>query len=295
MRNRGFLVILLGVVLALLTSQALAQAPIDGWDKAKFGMSPEELREAYGEEEEYYKDTYYQELDYIEKRYGGVDLNRWESKGYKQHKENLGKYKPFWKETEEYWSREERGFGHPLTLYPRQPFKILGEENTSITFGFVANKLYNIEITLRVEIDVFVYILPESHIEEAARKNQMSKQKLVALKNALARKYGDSFGKEEEELERKYDSVTFGEYMIPIRREILIWSDAKGNTVKLQSDFEQFRLGQKDYSLLSQFTICYFDKELTELGEKKENQWRKEVAQWEKRGEELRTKGLDSF
>ena len=37
-----------------LASQVLAQAPIKGWDKAKFGMSPTELREAYKEEEEYF-------------------------------------------------------------------------------------------------------------------------------------------------------------------------------------------------------------------------------------------------
>ena len=44
-------------ILTLIFSlQALAKkAEITGWDKAKFGMSPEELKKAYREEEEYFK------------------------------------------------------------------------------------------------------------------------------------------------------------------------------------------------------------------------------------------------
>ncbi len=55
MRNRNLLTIFVGMAFTLfITSQALAQAPIEGWDKAKFGMSPKELKEAYKEEEQYF-------------------------------------------------------------------------------------------------------------------------------------------------------------------------------------------------------------------------------------------------
>ncbi|GAH85684.1 unnamed protein product, partial [marine sediment metagenome] len=62
MRNRNLLTTFMGVALALsLASQALAQAPIDGWDKAKFGMSPGEVETAYDEEmsEKYSEDGAY--------------------------------------------------------------------------------------------------------------------------------------------------------------------------------------------------------------------------------------------
>ncbi|GAH87915.1 unnamed protein product, partial [marine sediment metagenome] len=51
MRNRNLLVIFTVMALTLFCiPQALAQAPIEGWDKAKFGMSPEEVIGAYQEE-----------------------------------------------------------------------------------------------------------------------------------------------------------------------------------------------------------------------------------------------------
>ncbi len=34
----------------MFASQVLAQAPIEGWDKAKFGMSPGDIENAFGEE-----------------------------------------------------------------------------------------------------------------------------------------------------------------------------------------------------------------------------------------------------
>ena len=65
MRNRGFLVIFAGMMLTLFfASQVLAQASIEGWDKAKFGMTVEEVEAAYGEEIERLdrKDKAYYEL-----------------------------------------------------------------------------------------------------------------------------------------------------------------------------------------------------------------------------------------
>jgi len=69
MRNRNLLVIFIVIALTLFfASQVLAQAPIEGWDKAKFGMSPEEVRTAYSEElieegdKEFYKNKAYRLL-----------------------------------------------------------------------------------------------------------------------------------------------------------------------------------------------------------------------------------------
>ena len=62
MRNRNLLTTFMGVALALfLASQVLAQTPIDGWDKAKFGMSPEEVERAYSIVGEEYREgkSYY--------------------------------------------------------------------------------------------------------------------------------------------------------------------------------------------------------------------------------------------
>ncbi|TET62228.1 hypothetical protein E3J48_04525 [Candidatus Aerophobetes bacterium] len=63
MKVRKVLVVLIGVILALfLASQVLAEVPIEGWDKAKFGMSPEEVRSAYAEEEEFFRpDAFWEE------------------------------------------------------------------------------------------------------------------------------------------------------------------------------------------------------------------------------------------
>jgi len=60
---RKVLVVLIGVILALfLASQVLAEVPIEGWDKAQFGMSPEEVRSAYAEEEEFFRpDAFWEE------------------------------------------------------------------------------------------------------------------------------------------------------------------------------------------------------------------------------------------
>lgn len=58
MRNRDFLVIFARMILTLhFTSQVLAQAPIEGWGKARFGMTLEESKAVYGEDEAYSNET----------------------------------------------------------------------------------------------------------------------------------------------------------------------------------------------------------------------------------------------
>jgi len=62
MRKRNLLMTFVVMALTLsFASQVLAQAPIEGWDKARFGMSPGEVETAYGEEmsERYSEDGAY--------------------------------------------------------------------------------------------------------------------------------------------------------------------------------------------------------------------------------------------
>jgi len=70
MRNQKLLVIFTGLTLVLfLISSGLAQAPIVYMFKAEFGMTPEELRAAYKEEEENYNNAWQQKMEYVEKYY----------------------------------------------------------------------------------------------------------------------------------------------------------------------------------------------------------------------------------
>lgn len=104
-------------LILLFVSQTIAQVPIEGWDKAKFGMSPEELRDAYKEEEEYF-----------------------------EQKPHLG---DFWSVTEENrFGRIHPLFGWsgplPYTLYTGE-LRVLGEK-AGLHFRFVNTKLFEIEI-----------------------------------------------------------------------------------------------------------------------------------------------------
>ncbi len=85
MRNQKLLVTLAGLTLFILfIPLALAQAPIEGWDKAKFGMSPEQVKETYREEieelkknspelifEGYREEQAYYELSFIDRALKG--------------------------------------------------------------------------------------------------------------------------------------------------------------------------------------------------------------------------------
>ena len=58
MKNRNTLAVFVGASLVLFfTSKVLAQtSAIEGWDKAKFGMTPEEVRKIYSAEEKYFEE-----------------------------------------------------------------------------------------------------------------------------------------------------------------------------------------------------------------------------------------------
>jgi len=63
LQNKLGIAVIITVIVVIFSLQALAKkAEITGWDKAKFGMSPEQLKGVYVEEEEYFKpDAFWQE------------------------------------------------------------------------------------------------------------------------------------------------------------------------------------------------------------------------------------------
>jgi len=281
MKNRKTLIIFIGMSLTLFfTSQVLAQAPIEGWGKAKFGMSPEEVKEAYKKEKEYYEDKFYQEINFIKKYYAN-DLEKMAIESAAKVAANLDR-KEFWYEREECWSREKEGIGYPHQLLNTW-LQILGENTEAIVFNFVHNQLYNIEIK-------WEYLDLGKTFPPGLKEESKLSSKLIKLKNILIKKYGDSFKK--EELKEK---AGFTETSAVVKEEILTWVDESGNTLKVENRFRQLRYKKQNYNILYYCAINYFDANLAELWARKQIQWRKEVAEWEKREKRLREKEMESF
>lgn len=293
MGNRKLSVIFTVMALTLFSvSQALAQTPIEGWDKAEFGMSPEEVREAYAEEEQYYKDEYYQKLEYIEKYYSRRPFAGWE-RALERERNSHGEYEEFWKEGEECWSREGEGIGYPyaLSCFWFAP-----------NFSFVDGKLYKIEIYFYETTIRDLHYISDSFLEEDIERNGEKEQKLIRLEDFLIEKYDDYSEKKETKSERQLtvDGIFVAENRrgtktIAVRTETSIWVDGNGNRITLECGYELFSDEEESYDFLSYYEISYYDKILTELWEKKQEQWKIEVAEWKRKGEELRLKGVDSF
>ena len=271
MRNRNLLMTFVVIVLTLsFASQVLAQASIEGWDKAKLGMSPVELREAYEEEERYYEDKFYQELDFI-KNYYASDLEEMES----ALKWRESSKKEFWYERRECWTKEKDGTGYPYQL-SNTWLRAFGHYPDFIHFKFVDNQLYNISISVKTDS---LWTIWEKEVHEFTSK----RKKLTESKNTLIEKYGDC-------LEETADQESV---------EVLIWVDKNGNTLEVRNRFwwgsSEPKEGIKVYEGENHYLINYFDKNLTELWEEKQDQWRKKVDERRERGEKLREKGIESF
>jgi len=110
-----FCLILMALTL-FFVSHGTAQVPILGWDKARFGMTPEELKDTYKEEEEYF-----------------------------EQKPHIG---DFWAVTEENMFGSDSFFGRsgplPYTLCTSE-WRVLGKK-AGVYFRFVNTKLFEIEI-----------------------------------------------------------------------------------------------------------------------------------------------------
>ena len=136
-------------------------------------------------------------------------------------------------------------------------------------------------ISISVEIDSLWTIFEEKAHEFTLKQTE----KLTELKNTLIEKHGDYFKKIEEEAEQT-------------KVETLIWVDENGNRFAVENHFWQ-RLSAGKFGDIFEgevwLVINYFDKNLTELWEEKQEQWRKKVDEWREIGEKLREKGIESF
>jgi len=127
MRKRNLLVIFVVTALTLsITSQVLAQVPIEGWDKAKLGMSSGDVRRAYSEEEQYWER--YAPINPIQER--DLGLLGW-------REEIMG---GFWQEKEENQLLQE-----PYRLVTAN-LKILGRQ-AEVTLDFIDNRLFRIVLS----------------------------------------------------------------------------------------------------------------------------------------------------
>lgn len=154
-------------------SHVLAQTPIEGWDKVKFGMSRKELRDVYSEEEKYFEDT---------QRFGG----------------------DFW--SEEHADRDEVT---PYELVTSQLEVLTSKSWVHFKFvrviedGFGKDKLFEISISGGVVVSDGMKVLGITDSElgklvEEAEKLQMGLEK---LEDVLIDKYGKPV--REEKWERR--------------------------------------------------------------------------------------------
>ncbi len=223
------------------------KAEIQGWDKAKFGMSPEELKEAYKEEERFIKE--------------------------------------FWTE------RQENPFlGTPYTLSTTK-LHILGYDTigtsegeyyglSMVTFSFVNNKLFEIEILISVPASRRIMDM------KTAEGEIIEKGPLTALIVEGAKEVSKEFDVKIEKL-INFLSDKYGEYEAETGNS-LTWTDINGHTLNLDIDWQTFRYNNKDDEVLAGCTITYSDKNLTGL-------WERKVEKWQEKRKSLEEKGIEVF
>ena len=236
MRSRSLLVIYLGMTLILfLASQALGHQPIVYMFKAEFGMTPEELRAAYKEEEENYNNTCQQEMEYIEKYYANdpEELQR-----QKEWVENQG---DFWCELiENEWRSHQL-----VTLYlkPLLSLEELGGYSVDF-FSFGDNGLF--ETKTRVNLREVMDIWGKEFFGEEKSENALEK----------AEKISDEFG---QELDRIFlllsEQYGESEYVEKDGEVSWVWKDEDDNTVSLDISGFKFSDNDKEYSLYTGLTI----------------------------------------
>ena len=240
MKKIKVLVVIAGLSLALLcVVQAGAKVPIQGWDKARFGMSPQQLRQAY-EEGAKYLDEFWEEYEEME----GMSSYRLATTRLKILTEEA---KP-------------TPTGQELSDLPSYT------TGSKVFFHFVDDKLSKIVIYLSVQEVAAIYLLREtaggeieeaSHaallIESAETAHKGFNAKLKQLAVFLASKYGD--------------------YAIGETGSSATWEDARGNVLNLQVAGEAFRYQGKDYALIGGCTIIYYDRKLTNQWDEQVAEW----------------------
>lgn len=285
MRNRKFLLILTKIVLGFFfASQVLAHEPIEGWDKAKFGMSPEDLRNAYAEEERLYlEEEYYKRKDY--------------SKEHREPEEYLGREKDT--ELEEitmenpFWEKErENEFSYtPYILHTRE-LKVLGQR-AEVWFYFVDNKLFGI----RVEMTEFEdYPLSRTITRLSGKslsKEEEEKEKIEIRrkKRKLMEKMREKYKTLMSFLNDKYGNPSIVD--TDTDREDYRWLDTKSNTPILNCSLE---VGEDRWNIEAKFNVIYASAKSEKVWLSKVNEWKKERKEIEERIREIKERiGIEAF
>lgn len=242
MRSRSLSVIFLGITLILfLASQALGQ-PIVYMFKAEFGMTPEELRAAYKEEEENYNNAWQQKMEYVEKYYANdpEELQR-----QKERVENQG---DFWVEAtwiDEKWYTKGEMLDQLITLYlePILSLEELGGWSTDF-FSFGDNGLFETKTRIglkeTVGIDRKVFFREEKSedaVEKAEKISDEFGQVLDTIFLLISEQYGES------------------EYIEKDGESWWVWKDEDDTTVSLDISGVKFSDNDKEYSLYTGLTI----------------------------------------
>ena len=239
MRNRRFLTVcVVAIAFIFSTFQALAQIPIDRWLGAYFGMTPEELRDAYKEEENEHNNTYRQQMEYIEKNYTNDPE---ELKRQKEWMEN--NMKGFWIELTE---EDVPGLSHQLVTLRLEPILSLGELGAQSVdfFSFGENGLYEIRTMMTIKI-ILDFWLPqvmeeqeiEENIEKAVKLSDQMWENLDFFWSLMQERWGEG-----EDVEKDGEACWQ-------------WNDVDDNTINLNPNTFGFSHNEKEYSLCSGWSL----------------------------------------
>jgi len=255
----------------IFSFQVLAgEIEIQGWDKAKFGMSPEELRDAYAEEENYFKpDAFWEEKE--EDKFSHIPYTLFTSR------------------------LETLGYGGGITfLFVNDKLFEIIMTGGKKKIGFVPGELLH-----RWEAGKSRGIMTS---EERKKKMMETLEKIKLRREEGKITFGDwetSFierriidvMKEEEPIEFLIEFLTnkYGEPSIVEQDVGTIhkWNDKKGNILLLR-EYISLSADLPSGIRVYLFVITYTSEELMNL-------WTAKVDEWEKERKRIIQKGIEVF
>ena len=285
MRRRNLLVIFITMALTLsFASQVLAQVPIEGWDKAKLGMSSGDVRYAYSEEEQYWE------------RYAPINPIQERDLGLLGWREEI--MSDFWQEKEENKLLQE-----PYRLVTANLI-ILGRQ-AEVTLDFIDNRLFRIVLSgylsqrsgipgLREAIEREKELLKE----EGSFGYPTDEEQLTFLEEQSLSRSKSQWEKPPEErvfrfYQPKIDAVAVREFINWINQkyggrfepgpedETYYWKDANDNLLSLSVRFWTQNRGWS-------FEVSYLSENLGNL-------WEQRRAGWSQDRERLTEREVESF
>jgi len=246
------------VLVTIFSLQGLAEeVEIQGWDKARLGMSPEELRGVYAEEEEYFKpDAFWQEQK--EDKFSHVPYTLVTSK--LNVLEQGGTVILFFV--------NDRLFEIIVTMGGYHPIRVI---------DFVPGELIR-----RWEEGKSKGTMP---LEERKRRMMEAREQLKLMKKERQFAYSFELNLPSELLTNKYGEPSIIEYY---DGAIHRWDDEKGNILLLR-DYVPLSADEPERPTLNYFfIITYTSRELMNL-------WTAKIEKWEKERKSITEKGIEVF